>query len=263
MARRLALLLVAGVLLAGCGAPAPVKPTVPDARDARSGGPMDLLGAYEGAPCVGAFHGSPVPRSAVLPELPPGYDPAYDPAQTDVGLALVRFEVYTCETVTVGNVSEQGVAFAHASAWVNGGDGYRWEFFIDEPAPHAVTGLLESAGWPVLAASIARGPLGYEVAADGITYTLAIGQQAGHEQLSPNGAVDIHRVTEDGRHLQLSEALNQAAQAAYPTSVEAQGGVLGRIAGRVGGELAGLTQDVDSSLRVEVLPPEAGGSAPS
>lgn len=258
MARRLALLLVAGVLLAGCGAPArpgDAPAPVPDERLARATG--EPIGAYDGESCVGIIHLSELPSPLVQPELPEGYTAAY----ADVSaVAQVSLLVMTCRTVTVGNVTEANVTLAQSDVALMGGGWYRWEAFVEEPEPHAVVGLLQAGGWPALPAAIERTDLAYEVVAEGIRYTLTAGPQVGHPPMDPFGPGRIRHLTPDGRRLQLVESLGSGTQVFDATALDAQGGVWERIAGRLGGgPVAGVSQDINSStLDVEVYAPGEG-----
>jgi hypothetical protein len=257
VAHRFALGLFAALLLAGCGTPSPAPQEAANERLARPDANLSsVLGNYTSAECLGVFQASDVPAAAVLPELPKGYEPSYGDTGVDT-LARLQVFAYACGVVVIGNVTEADVSIAHTGVYIGNGS-YQWEVFVQEPAPHAVAALLGKGGWPVRPASFARTPLGVEVSADDITYAINFSpRQVGHPQFGPPRSEILHYVTPDGSRLQIRDQLDAGTQALYGSLLEAHGGVLQRIADRIGpGSLVGLASDVNSTLMAEVYAPE-------
>lgn len=230
--------LLALALLAACGLPASTT-----AHTA-----VPVLGSFESDRCVGVVFIAFLPYPVVQPHLPPGYTGYFIPL-----VAQTHLQVYTCEEVTIGSVTESNVTMAAVGTATLDGGAYRWETFIDEPSPNAIEGLLEDAGWPVHQATFTKTPAGVVVEGGGITYTLTTNpEQVGHPTRDDLFVRPIHHETAGGDHLQLDEVLNTGTVALYPGVLQAEGGVWEAIAGAPLVPVPGIVQEVDSVLAVDV-----------
>jgi hypothetical protein len=245
--------IVLAMAVAGCGTPV----AAPEGSDApvRSSVGKDAAVTTTGTDCNGFLFMVELPQEWVQAELPPGYTSAGVGDDTiGTGVANPHLMLLHCGALDVNGTAAGAVDIAVVNGVLREGGFYRWEIMVQETSAVLVP-FLQSLGWPAVAATIDVDATTTILDAPGLQYRIT----SMPDPVQPDvTAFATRSVTlgPDGLERVLVESVESGTQDAVGSTLEATGGLWGRLQAHTSSPLPGIRYNISSDwIDVYEAPP--------